>query len=233
VIAAAAQSPGGLHALPAAAKEPIVGAYADALQTVFRWTIPVALLGFVVSLFLKQVRLRDSARLGSTDMGEGFGSPSTSDRQCHLEAAVGRILRDTEADTMRRIVATSGTRLWVANAWAVVQVELATRRFGVADLEVIAARRRMPPEVLAPVFDALVDEDMLTREGWRYALTPAGGREAELIRRAWTTWLERQVEQDIGRPPGTDLREAVATITRRLLSEDDAIGTRPVAVATS
>jgi EmrB/QacA subfamily drug resistance transporter len=233
VIAAAAQSPQGLHALPAAARTPIVAAYADALQTVFLWTIPVALLGFVVSLFLKQVRLRDSARLGSTDLGEGFGSPTTSDSQCVLEAAVGRILRGAEADTMRRIVAESGTRLSMASAWAVVQVELATRRFGVADLEVIAFRRRLPPEVLAPVFDTLVELGMLSCDGYVYAHTAAGDREAELIRGAWARWLERQVEQDTGHPPATDLREAVATIAHRLLAEDEAIGTRPVAVATS
>ena len=60
---------------------PIIKAYADTLQTVFLWTVPVASLGFVVALFLKQVQLRDSARMGSTDMGEGFASPSSGDSQ--------------------------------------------------------------------------------------------------------------------------------------------------------
>jgi hypothetical protein len=60
---------------------------------VFLWTVPVALLGFVVSLFLKQVRLRDSARIGSTDMGEGNASPTGADSQCLLESAVGRLGR--------------------------------------------------------------------------------------------------------------------------------------------
>jgi EmrB/QacA subfamily drug resistance transporter len=231
VIARSAQSPAGLHALPAAAKQPIVEAYADALQTVFMWTIPVAVLGFVVALFLKQVRLRDSARLGSTDMGEGFGSPNRADSQSVLEAAVGRILRDTEADTLRRIVAESGTRLDVAGAWTVIQVEVATRRFERADLEMIAFRRRVPPEVLVPVFDSMVEQGYLTQNGWVYEHTEAGRRESDLIRGAWARWLEERVEHDTGRPPGTDLREAVATIARRLLAEDENIGTRPVAVA--
>jgi len=231
VIAQSAQSPAGLHALPAAAKQPIVEAYADALQTVFMWTIPVAVLGFVVALFLKQVRLRDSARLGSTDMGEGFGSPTKADSQCVLEAAVGRILRDTEADTLRRIVAESGTRLDVAGAWTVIQVEVATRRFERADLEMIAFRRRVPPEVLVPVFDSMVEQGYLTQNGWVYEHTEAGRRESDLIRGAWARWLEERVEHDTGRPPGTDLREAVATIARRLLAEDENIGARPVAVA--
>jgi EmrB/QacA subfamily drug resistance transporter len=230
VITAASQSPQGLHALPAAAAEPIVAAYADALQTVFLWTVPVALLGFVVSLFLKQVRLRDSARLGSTDMGEGFASPNSSDSRCVLEAAVGKILRGTEVDTVRRIVVESGTRLDVAGAWAVMQVELATRMHGRADLDTIAARRRVPPEVLAPVFDRMVREGLLRRDGWTYEHTEAGQREAEMIRAAWTRWLEQRVEQDIGRPPDTDLRAAVETIAKRLLTEDDADDRKPVPV---
>jgi MFS family permease len=230
VIAAAAQSPARLHALPAAAKEPIVAAYADALQTVFLWTVPVAVLGFVVALFLKQVRLRDSARLGSTDMGEGFASPNSSDSRCVLEAAVGKILRGTEVDTMRRIVAESGTRLDVAGAWAVIQVQLATWTLGRANLEQIAARRRVPPEVLAPVFDRMVAEGLLSSDGWEYTHTEAGRREAELIRTAWAAWLAQRVEQDIGRPPGTDLRAAVDTIAKRLLTEDQSDVPRPLAV---
>jgi hypothetical protein len=231
-ITAAAQSPQGLHALPPAAADPIIHAYADALKTVFLWTVPVALAGFVVSLFLKQVRLRDSARIGSTDMGEGFASPTTGDSQCLLESAVGRIIRGTEADTMRRIVAASGTRLDVASAWAVVQVELATRLTGRADLNAIAARRRLPAEVLEPVFDRATAEGYLTRDGRDYTHTPAGSAEAELIGRAWTEWLEERVEQDIGRPPGTDLRAAVKTVARRLLTEDETDGSRPVPVGT-
>jgi EmrB/QacA subfamily drug resistance transporter len=228
-IAAAAQSPQRLHALPAAARDPIVHAYADALGTVFLWTVPVALLGFVVSLFLKQVRLRDSARMGSTDMGEGFASPNSSDSQCLLESAVGRIIRGTEADTLRRIIAESGTRLDVAGAWAVIQVELAARTAGHADLHAIAARRRLPAEVLTPVFDRVTADGYLTGDGREYTHTPAGEREAKLIGRAWATWLKDRVEHDIGRPPGTDLGAAVETIARRQLTEDETEGPRPVA----
>lgn len=79
-LATAAGSPAGLHALPKAEAAPIISAYADSLHTVFLWTVPVAGLGFVVALFLKQVKLRDSARAGSTDMGEGSRSRSAAMR---------------------------------------------------------------------------------------------------------------------------------------------------------
>ncbi|GAA5217244.1 MDR family MFS transporter [Streptomyces thinghirensis] len=219
-ISRAATSPEGVHRLPPDASVPIVGAYADTIQTVFLWTVPVAALGFLVALFLKQVQLRDSARLGSTDMGEGFASPHDADNRRALEASVGKIIGSTELDTARRIIADSDTRLDVAGAWAVMQVDLFTRLVGHASLGLIAARRRLPPEVLLPVFDRMVEEGFLTRHGSLLSHTDAGAREALVIGRAWSAWLEDRVEQDIGRPSDTDLRAAVDSIAKRLLVED-------------
>ncbi|MFB7727932.1 MDR family MFS transporter [Streptomyces sp. NPDC056127] len=219
-IGRAATSPEGVHGLPPQTSAPIVGAYADTIQTVFLWTVPVAAVGFLVALFLKQVQLRDSARAGSTDMGEGFASPHDANSRRTLEASVGKIIGGTELDTARRIIADSDTRLDVAGAWAVMQVELFTRLVGHASLGLIAARRRMPPEVLLPVFERMVEEGFLTRHGSLLSHTDAGAREALVIGRAWATWLESRVEQDIGRPTDTDLRAAVDAIAKRLLVED-------------
>jgi EmrB/QacA subfamily drug resistance transporter len=220
VLQRAATSPEGLHRLPAPAADPIVGAYADTIQTVFLWTVPVAALGFLVALFLKQVPLRDSARAGSTDMGEGFAQPHDADSRRVLEASIGKIIGRTRLDTARRIIADSDTRLDVAGAWAVMQVELFTRLVGHASLGLIAARRRLPPEVLLPVFDRMVEEGYLTRHGSLLTHTEAGAREAAVIADAWTDWLEDRVEQDIGRPSDAEVREAVDAIAKRLLVED-------------
>jgi hypothetical protein len=219
-IGKAATSPEGVHELPSAVASPIIDAYADTIQTVFLGTVPVAALGFLVALFLKQVQLRDSARAGSTDMGDGFGQPSGADSQRVLEASVGKIIGTAGLDDARRIMAAADTRLDIAGAWAVMQVELFTRMVGHAGLGLIAARRHMPPEVLLPVFDRMVEEGYLTRDGNLFSHTEAGAREARVIGRAWATWLEERVQQDIGRPAGTDLKAAVDTISKRLLVED-------------
>ncbi|MFJ8647625.1 MDR family MFS transporter [Streptomyces sp. NPDC093546] len=217
----AALSPQGVHGLPAEQAAPLIEAYADTLHTVFLWTVPVAVVGFAVSLFLRQVRLRDAARVTASDMGEGFSSPvATADSARLLELSVGRLLRRVDLTTVRRVIEDSDTRLDVAGAWAVMQVELFTRLVGHASLGLIAARRRVPPEVLVPVFDRMVEEGYLTRAGHLFSLTPAGAREAAVISEAWARWLTDRLERDSGRPSGPELRAATDTIAKRMLAED-------------
>ncbi|AQT75314.1 MULTISPECIES: MDR family MFS transporter [Streptomyces] len=221
-LARAASTPQGVHELDPAAATPVVDAYADALQTVFLWTVPVAAFGFVVALFLKQVKLRDTARAGSTDMGDGFGSPATAsgDSAKLLELAVGKLVRNMGADTARGIVESSDTRLDIAGAWTVMQVELMTRTIGHSSIGLVAGRRSLPPEVLLPVFDRMVEEGFLTRDGTFFSLTPAGQREADVISAAWGKWLGDQLEKDRGRPRSAELRVAADAIAKRLLAED-------------
>ncbi|GAA2747616.1 MULTISPECIES: MDR family MFS transporter [Kitasatospora] len=223
-LAAAAQSPQGVHGLPPEQAAPIVNAYADALHTVFLWTVPVALAGFVVALFLKQVKLRDSARSTSTDMGEGFAQPSSGDSAKVLELAVAKILRQMGLNTARQVVADSGTRLDIAGAWAVMQVEFFTRAVGHASLSLIAARRRLPPEVLEPVFTRMVQEGYLARQNGFFEHTAVGERETALITAAWSDWLNRRLEEDRGRPRSAELRAAADAIAKRLIAEDLAEG---------
>ncbi|MCJ1675774.1 MFS transporter [Streptomyces sp. APSN-46.1] len=233
-LAEAASSPQGVHGLDPVAAGPVIDAYAEALHTVFLWTVPVAVFGFVIALFLKQVKLRDSVRAASTDMGDGFASPATAsgDSAKLLELAVGKLVRTMGPDTARAIVSGSDTRLDMAGAWAVMQVDLLTRTVGHARLGLIAVRRGVPPEVLLPVFERMVDEGYLTRENGFFALTAAGEREARVISQAWAQWLGDQLERDRGRPRSTELRVAADAIAKRLLAEDLGEGTfapRPTA----
>jgi len=111
-------------------------------------------------------------------------------------------------------------RLDVAGAWAVMQVVVMTRVVGHANLNLIAARRRLPPEVLQPVFDQSVADGWLSHEGTFFSTTPAGDREAQALSAAWSRWLNDQLEQDQGHPTTADLRAAADAIAKRLLVED-------------
>ncbi|WP_243436746.1 MDR family MFS transporter, partial [Streptomyces sp. FH025] len=223
-LAHAAESPQGLHALPAAQAAPIVQAYSDSLHTVYLWTIPVALLGFVVALLLKQVPLRDTTRAGSTDMGEGFAQPTTSDSDPHLEYAVCQLVRGVDLDTVRTIVDDADTRVDLAGAWALTEVARHTKAVGHASLDLIAARKRLPPEVLEPVFDRMTAEGYLTRDGDRLTPTDAGAHEVRALGHAWSDWLNARLDADAGRPRSPQLRAAADAIAWRLLVEDLANG---------
>lgn len=105
-----------------------------------------------------------------------------------------------------------------------MQVEFYTRMVGHTSIGLIAGRHRLPPEVLVPVFERMVDEGYLTRGGSLYQHTQAGRREAATITTAWSDWLNQQLEEDTGRPRSAELRAAVDTISKRLLAEDLAHG---------
>ncbi|MER7666956.1 MDR family MFS transporter [Kitasatospora sp. NPDC096128] len=224
VLVHAAESPQGLHKLPAEQAAPIIQAYSDALHTVYLWTIPVAAVGFVVALFLKQVQLRDTTRAGSTDMGEGFAQPTTSDSDPHLEFAVCKLVRDIDLDTVRTIVGDADTRVDLAGAWALMEVAGHTKALGHASLDLIATRKKLPPEVLEPVFDRMAAEGYLTRDGDRLTPTEAGTREVRALGRAWSDWLNARLDADAGRPRSPQLRTAADAIAWRLLTEDLANG---------
>ena len=59
----------------------------------FLCAAPVALLGFVVALFLREVPLRQPEAMSPTDLGEGFGMPVGESSEKMLEVAVGRMFR--------------------------------------------------------------------------------------------------------------------------------------------
>ena len=69
--ATATLDPQTMEQLPEAVREGIVTAYADSLAPVFWYLIPFILISFVLALFLKQVKLSDTA--GMVARGEAIG----------------------------------------------------------------------------------------------------------------------------------------------------------------
>jgi hypothetical protein len=163
--ARAAQSPQALHQLSPAMAAPIVNAYADSLGTVFLCAVPIAVVGFVVALFLKEVPLREMDAVSATDLGEGFGMPSTETPDQILEVAVGRMFRDSPDVRLRSLAGRPGCDLDVANLWALVQIYRQNQVFGSATLPEIGKRVRVPFEMLEPTFDNLVDRGYVLRSG--------------------------------------------------------------------
>lgn len=60
-------SPERIRALPGPVLHGVVRAFSDAISTVFLWVIPVAVIGFVLVLFLREIPLRETAHMGTAE----------------------------------------------------------------------------------------------------------------------------------------------------------------------
>ncbi|MEC3920628.1 MDR family MFS transporter [Nocardia sp. CDC160] len=229
---AAAQNPDTLRHLPSQQAAPIVGAYADSIEFVFRWVVPVALLGFVVAFFLKQVTLRDSSRAEATDVGEQFSMPDSADRLVQLERAIARVLRKSRDNAVPdpEILAAAGSSLGRDEAWALGQVRMYNHLRGSATLADIARTHWIPAELIGPVYDKAVREGLLSRSGEELTLTDKGAREVDRVRGAWKRWLASQLtDWDSNDPRDRELLEqALDNIATKLLDEADRPDALPV-----
>lgn len=51
-------SPATIAQLPPAVKDPVINSFVDAIQTTFMWAVPVLVVAFILSLFLKELKLQ-------------------------------------------------------------------------------------------------------------------------------------------------------------------------------
>jgi len=221
----AATSPAAVTDLPASQRIPIIDAYADAVTHVFSWVVPVALAGFVIALFLKEVPLRDSARAAATDLGEGFSAPDSADSVCQLERALAGVFGQVDDREALHdvILADSGTGLTHGQAWALGQVYVRSRVRGEATLETIARGCRVPTEVFEPFFEEVSNDGYLEEDHGRLMLTPAGQGEIDRIHDAWRPWLDTKLDDwALDDPHDRELlNQAIDRITSRLLDEEE------------
>jgi DNA-binding MarR family transcriptional regulator len=218
--ARAAESPQALHALAPEAAAPIINAYADSLGTVFLCAVPVALVGFVVSLFLKEVRLRDIETISATDLGEGFGMPGNESPEKILEVAIGRIFRDSPEIRLRSLATRPGCELTVSQMWALLQIYRQNQVFGRATLTDIAERLRVPHEIIESTFDGLVDEGLALRTGGRLWLTQSGAKQVEAISALIVGRIVNKLSTSSsfdGRPDRIQVEAALDRIVHRML----------------
>lgn len=220
----AAESPKLLHALPPEVAAPIVDAYSGALSAVFACAVPVALVGFVVALFLREVPLRETEASAATDMGEGFGMPTAETPDKILEVAVGRIFRDSPDIRLRSLAREPGCRLDVAELWALLQIHRHNQVFGTAVVSDIAERLRVPGEVLEPAFGRVIADGLALRADGRLWLTQAGADEVERFRATLVGRMVDKLAQSPtfeGRPDRDEVEAALDRIAVRMVVQRD------------
>jgi MFS family permease len=219
---AAAQSPDALHKLAPEMAAPIAAAYADALDLVFLCAAPVAVVGLVLALTLKQVPLRDNHVSTAADMGEGFAMPTTDSPDQLLENAVGRLIRQGSGMQLRAIAERPGSKLDIGRLWALLQVYRFGQAAGQARLGDIAEHVRVPREILRPAFERLVATGYAEQNGDAFWLTSAGAHQVEVVRGETMQWLSQRLAQSSGlRAHPEKVGKALERISQNVLVQRD------------
>ncbi len=221
--AAAAASPEALHRLPRAVAAPIVTAYADSLTQVFLWAAPVALIGFVLALFLREVPLRE-IHDSTIDLGDAFGMPTSETPDQLLEGAIERTLRGTTGMRLRSIAMRPDCRLDVAGLWGVLRINRYAQLYGTARLTDIAEALRIPFEVLEPTFARLIAAGYAQGDGDRMWLTPAGTQQVDYVHALLVAWLVDKLARSPGvegRPDRRAVEAALGRVAGRIVAQRD------------
>jgi DNA-binding MarR family transcriptional regulator len=107
--------------LPPAARDAFVGAYADALSTVFLVCAPIAALAFVLSWLLPEKPLRRTVE--ATGVGEAFAAPKHHDPLPEIERALSTLARrDTRLRILDRLCRQAGVDLNARQCWVLARV---------------------------------------------------------------------------------------------------------------
>jgi EmrB/QacA subfamily drug resistance transporter len=219
----AVSSPGALHRQPHNVAAPIVQAYSESLSQVFLWAAPVALLGFVLALFLREVPLRDIHN-SAADLGDGFGMPTTDTPERLLENAIARMLRGDPGVRLRSIAMRDDCRLDVAELWGVMRVYRYAQMYGTARLTDIGDNLRVPFEVLEPTFGRLAASGYVQRDGDKMWLTPAGAQQVDYVYSLLLAWIVDRLGRSPsyqGRPDRQSVEDALQHVAHRVLTQRD------------
>ncbi|MFG2904746.1 MFS transporter [Kitasatospora sp. NPDC048286] len=108
--------------LPAAVQPGVYHAYAESITRVFLYAVPVAVVAFVLSLFLREQKLRSTVT--APDLGESIGINPVERSSLDEIARALSVLNSREArrDLFRRITETAGLDLLPASSWLLLQI---------------------------------------------------------------------------------------------------------------
>jgi hypothetical protein len=124
ISASAGASPAVLEHLPAVIRAGYIAGYAQALHTVFLYATPLAAVGFILSLFLKEVPLRNTVR--AVDRAHSTAPtaiPATRDSAQEMERALMTLFgRERRAETYRRLAETADMQLSPRGTWLMYRI---------------------------------------------------------------------------------------------------------------
>jgi len=212
-----------LRKLPPAVQHDILHAYSISLHPVFLTAVPVALVAFALSWFLREVPLRTAAgatlreSAKATDIGEGMGTPPSA-RSSAAEAE--RVLARLCAADLRRfgyakLARDAGLELTGGCCWLLTRLA----RQGATPAPELARQAGVTVAEGHPVAQQLVDQGLITRSDGVLALTSDGEATADRLFAAERHWMEHLLA---GWSPQqhAELESVLTRLSRALLGDD-------------
>ncbi|URM98723.1 DHA2 family efflux MFS transporter permease subunit [Actinomadura madurae] len=189
--AAVQGDPGVLDGFPAAVKQDVLHAYAQSIDSVFLWAVPVVAVACVLTWFLREVPLRATAQ--ARDYGEGFGAaPTVRSSRHEIERALSELMRKdaTAFELYDRLGALSGVSLPAGSVWALCRIA----KDGTVSGQDLADRAGVAVEHGRPYVDLLVDAGYVQRQDGVLTITPSGEAAAGRLFAARREGLARHLE---------------------------------------
>jgi EmrB/QacA subfamily drug resistance transporter len=212
-----------IKTLPADLQQAILHAYSLALHPVFLTAVPIALVAFALSWFLREVPLRTAAgetlksSASAADLGEGLGGAPT---QRSSEQEAERVVARLSATELRRfgyarLARAAGIELPGGACWVLAKLA----RQGATPGTELAKQAGLTLAEGRPTGDLLVAHGLVTRTDGVLALTPTGAATAEKLVAAEQRWL---TEQLAGWSPEqyAELSGVLAKLARDILGDD-------------
>ncbi|MFG3511241.1 MDR family MFS transporter [Streptomyces bobili] len=202
--------------LPAALRPEVLHAYASSITDVFLYAAPVALLGFVLSWFLKEDPLRGSVT--APDVTETLASNpvqrSSYDEVCRALSVLGT--REGRREIYRTITARAGYDLLPAASWMLLRM----KRYGSVEPGRLAERVPVPLPVILEGARQIEERRLAVREGLDLVPTDEGREVAEHLSRAREESLAELLGDWWGPDRPTDLTQLVKELNAELCGSD-------------
>ena len=208
--------PRGIAALPPTVRPAALHAYASAITDVFLYAAPVAVLGFLLSWFLKEDKLRGSVT--APDVTETLAS-NPVERSSYDEVARALSLlgtREGRREIYEKITERAGLDLLPAASWLLLRV----KRYGWAEPGVLAERSMVPLRVVLEAARQLEERRLAERVGLDLVPTERGQVVAERLARAREESLAELLGDWWGPDRPTDLIQLVRELTDELCGSD-------------
>jgi EmrB/QacA subfamily drug resistance transporter len=183
--------PRAMDRLPPQIRGDIIHTYAESIQTVFLWAVPVVAVAVVLTWFLREVPLRATSH--TRDYGEGFGgAPTFRSSQHEIERALSELMRkDPKATELyARLGVLADVDLPAGSMWALCRIAREGRIRG----DDLAERAGVPIERGRPYVDRLVAEGLVQRRDGEVLATGDGRAVAARLVAARREGLARHLD---------------------------------------